>query len=230
MHYIFLLAQKFCFLLAVLCFLCILCISFSSWGRPVSYKGGWTLMQMNKVDHQGLHLHYSPSAHWSIGYKGEYWPKEKWLLQGTQINWLVKRWNQDRSQANIYIKLFGGGAFLESQPTQILGTKKHLAGFLGWAADWENRRIYTAYESRIYFIGTVNYVFNHELRLGVAPYLGNYGDLHTFFILAVEFTYDKMKKNGFLFIPMLRLFKGDYLVELGITHKKNIILNTMIRF
>ena len=227
MHYIFLLDQKFCFLLAVLC---ILCISFSSWGRPVSYKGGWTLMQMNKVDHQGLHLHYSPSAHWSIGYKGEYWPKEKWLLQGVQINWLVKRWNQDRSQANIYIKLFGGGAFLESQPTQILGTKKHLAGFLGWAADWENRRIYTAYESRIYFVKAVNYVFNHELRLGVAPYLGDYGDLHTFFILAVEFTYDKMEKNGFLFIPMLRLFKGDYLMEIGMTHKKNIILNTMIRF
>ena len=191
-------------------------------------------MQMNKVDSHSLHLHYSPSARWSIGYKGEYWPKKKWLLQGTQINWLLKRWNQDHSQANIYIKLFGGGAFLQSQVKQKEVLQKEIAGFLGWAADWETRRIYTAYESRIYFIGTnfirSFYVFNHELRLGIAPYLGNYGDLHTFFILGMELTYDKLEKSGFLLIPMLRFFKGDYLVEFGITHKKNIIFNTMIRF
>ena len=223
----FLLVEKFYFLLAVLC---ILCFSTLSWSRPVSYKGGLTIMQMNKTDNHGLHLHYSPSAKWSIGYKGEYWSENYWSLHGVQINWLLKRWNQDRAQANIYVKLLGGGAFLESQSEQVLGTEKHLAGFLGWAADWESRRVYTAYESRFYFIGSINYVFNHEFRLGVAPYLGNYGDLHTFFILAVEFTYGKLEKSSILFIPMLRLFKGDYLMEFGITHKKNIIFNTMIRF
>ena len=41
--------------------------------RPISYPGGWTLMQANDYSKHNFHLHYSPSIDYSIGYRAEYW-------------------------------------------------------------------------------------------------------------------------------------------------------------
>ena len=44
--------------------------------RPISYAGGWTIMQMNDFNKHSMHVHFSPSINFSIGYKGEYWRKK----------------------------------------------------------------------------------------------------------------------------------------------------------
>ena len=62
--------------------------------RPVSYPGGWTLMQMNDADASTLHVHYSPTARYSVGYKAEYWNDKDWQFHGAQLNYLLKRWNK----------------------------------------------------------------------------------------------------------------------------------------
>ena len=62
--------------------------------RPVSYPGGWTLMTMNDGDKNSVHVHYSPTAKTSIGYKFEYWPDKELNLHALQINKLLKRWNK----------------------------------------------------------------------------------------------------------------------------------------
>ena len=40
--------------------------------RPISYAGGWTIMQMNDFNKHSIHLHFSPTIRYSLGYKGEY--------------------------------------------------------------------------------------------------------------------------------------------------------------
>jgi hypothetical protein len=64
-------------------------------------------------------------------------------------------------------------------------------------------------------------------QLGIAPYLGEYGDLHTWLMV-------KAKKNSidndWSVYPMLKLFRGDFLVEIGYNKKTNVDAHLMYRF
>ena len=73
--------------------------------RPVSYPGGITLMQMNDTNKNSFHLHYSPTAKVSFGYKFEYWREKEFSINALQMNNLLKRWNKKNSQANIYFDI-----------------------------------------------------------------------------------------------------------------------------
>lgn len=68
-------------------------------------------MTMNDGDKNSVHVHYSPTAKTSIGYKFEYWPDKELNLHALQINKLLKRWNKTESQANFYIKSGVGVAY-----------------------------------------------------------------------------------------------------------------------
>ena len=62
--------------------------------RPVSYPGGITLMQMNDTNKNSFHLHYSPTAKVSFGYKFEYWREKEFSINALQMNNLLKRWKK----------------------------------------------------------------------------------------------------------------------------------------
>ena len=72
-----------------------------------------------------------------------------------------------------------------------------------------------------------NYI-SQKARIGLAPYIGNYGDFHTWIMLQVENM--SRAKNKIVFTPMLRVFKGDYLAEAGLTNYKDIMFNLIKRF
>ena len=61
--------------------------------RPVSYGGGWTLMQNNDASRNSLHMYYSPSYKYSIGYKSEYLRHDNIALNSMQLNNLIKMGN-----------------------------------------------------------------------------------------------------------------------------------------
>ncbi len=75
--------------------------------RPVSYPGGWTVMQMHNRANTSVHLHYSPSARHSVGVRGFHIRDKNAFAGALQVNVLLKRVNNRESQANLYFK--GGG-------------------------------------------------------------------------------------------------------------------------
>ena len=82
--------------------------------RPVSYTGGTTLMGMNNGDRVSTHVHYSPKYFYSLGYRFEYWKNKDYVNHFLQGNYLLKRFNEPESQANIYIKSgVGTSTYLE---------------------------------------------------------------------------------------------------------------------
>lgn len=193
--------------------------------RPVSYPDGWTVMQMNDSTSHSLHIHYSPTIHYSIGYKGEYFRDGEWQFHGVQYNTLLRRWNKPDSQANLYTKSALGFAYGNE------GTFNHRAvgaGFAGIAADWEDRRLFTMYENRLSFAGSQMKEFSQKARIGIAPYIGNYGDLHTW--LMVQLDHAPSAKHDILVTPLVRLFKGPMLVELGMNNNGRALLNIVRRF
>lgn len=190
--------------------------------RPVSYPGGWTVMQMNNGDSSSLHAHYSPTASDSIGFYAERNWAEDVQFTGLQYNRLLKRWNGPSSQANTYLKLGVGQAdpFGQESP--------ELSGFAAFAADWETRRWFASYEARATdYAG--NQSVRHSARAGVAPYIGDFGDLHTWLMLQVD-NYPEADEPVTT-TPLVRFFKGVQMVELGYTlETEELLANWIIRF
>lgn len=193
--------------------------------RPVSYPGGFTFMQMNDMDMSSIHIHYSPSIHYSIGYRGENWRDQEWQFHGIQLNYLLKRWNRPASQANFYFKSAAGIAHSDQADSN---DSTEFAGFSGLAIDWEDRRYFTSYENRYTESGDIGHFFSQKARVGIAPYIGDYGDLHTWFMLQVDHTPKKQDQTSIT--PLVRFFKSEYLVELGLSNDGDAFSNLIVRF
>lgn len=188
--------------------------------RPVSYPGGWTLMLMNDKDANSSHLHYSPSAKYSIGWKHQYLRESKAHIDAVQVNNLLKRWNKPQEQANLYLKSGVGVARDDGE--------YGAAAFTGIAADWETRRYFTSYENHFLWTDNTEKHIQHKARVGIAPYIGDYGDLHTW--LMIQADYDAGADDNFSVTPLVRFFKNSTMVEAGYNFDQGVQLNFVQRF
>lgn len=193
--------------------------------RPISYQGGWTIMQMNDFKTNSIHLHLSPSVNYSIGYRGEYWRIKKWKSHSVQLNYLIKRINRPKSQANFYFK---NGLGFASSSNNNYKSKIEPNLFSGILFDWEDRRNLISYENKFNHNFTIDKYFLQKIRFGLAPYLGKYGDLHSWIIIQIE--HMPRAENKIIYTPLLRIFKGDFLSEVGLNNHKELMFNFIKRF
>lgn len=190
--------------------------------RPVSYPGGWTVIQTNNGDGSALLVHYSPTVSDSFGlYTERDWADDV-SFTGLQYTRLLKRWNAPGEQANVY-------AFAGLGAADRFGPQgQEAAGFFGLMADWETRRWFTGYEARLKDYGEGPEA-RQSVHLGFAPYLGDEGDLHTWIMLDVSH-----KPEGdvpLTFTPMLRFFQGVTMAEIGYTlEEEEFMFNWIYRF
>lgn len=197
-----------------------LLISTAAQARPVSYPGGWTVMQKNDKDLNSLHIHKTINPKNSIGWKHEYSREDSINADFIQHNVLLKRWNAKGSQANLYLKSGLGVAYTDDET--------RAAAFTGLAADWENRRYFTSYENRFYTAGNLNKFVKHKARVGIAPYIGDFGDVHTWLMLQAD--YDAGDDDNFSMTPLVRLFQGTHMLEAGYNLDDGALLNYVKRF
>jgi len=193
--------------------------------RPVSYPSGVTVSTTNDSQANVLLTHYSPTARYSIGHRLEYLRDDETVLNAFQANVLLKRWNGSDSQANLYLK---NGIGIARSNQGIFDGELEPAAFTGFAADWEDRRYFVSYENRGLHTGDLGSSFAQKARVGVAPYIGDYGDLHTWLMLEVQHTPER--ENPVRIAPLVRLFKGVGLVEAGIDNQGDALFNFIYRF
>ena len=97
--------------------------------------------------------------------------------------------------------------------------------FYGIHGDWETRRYFIGFDYKE-VKNIIDYSDKH-IQLGVAPYLGEYGDLHTWLMV-------KTKKNSLnnkqITYPVIKFFKGNVLLELGYDKKTDWDIHLMYRF
>ncbi len=210
---------------SIICALFMSLFSTVAFARPISYPGGWMLMQENDGSDNSIKMEYSPTATYSVGYIGQYWRDEEWQFHGLEFNKLLKRWNNHDSQGNFYFLSAAGLAYSDFGN---FDNKTEAAGFAGLEADWENRRFYTSYENRLIYAGDIDKEFRQKARVGVAPYIGEYGDLHSWLILQVDHT--PSDKNNLTITPMVRLFKGLNLLEAGVSNNGTVLFNFIHTF
>ena len=211
-----------CFYLSLMG-LCLLALPAEA--RPVSYPGGWTAMVMNSGDANSVHLHYSPTAYTSVGVRSEYRRANEYQLNSVQMNNLIKRWNSKNSQANFYLKSGVGVAYSDAGD---FDGETEAAGFTGIALDWEDRRYFTSYENRYIEAGDIDSSFMQSARVGIAPYIGDYGDLHTWLMLQVDHVPESDEQ--ITVTPLVRLFKDVHLLEAGMSNQGDVLFNYILRF
>lgn len=182
-------------------------------------------MQMNNADYSNLHAHYSPSYQYSVGYLYENWRDEEWLFNAVQFNRLVQRWNLPAAQANVYLK---SGLGLSQRYANNQPREQGFAGFAGVAMDWENRRFFVSYENRYRNFNSLGKFFMQRARLGIAPYVADYGDLHSWLMLRVD--HRPTRFDSTRVTALLRVFKGDYLAEIGVDEDGHALFNWVVQF
>lgn len=188
--------------------------------RPVSYAGGWMVHTENDRAINSASVIYSPTARYSIGAKTEYFNDTNNTLHTLTYNRLLARWNERHSQANIFL-LTGVGAGEFADETAF-------AGSIGLAADWETRRYYTSYKVRGMAADNGEGMFQQKARVGVAPYVANYGSLHTWLML--ELDHQPAQEHNVTITPLVRLFRDDWLVEAGYSNQKDVLFNFTYQF
>ena len=186
---------------------------FDANARPISYSGGHTLMMFTDEMNDSIYYHYSPTYKYSLGIEQV---KDNYLKDNysyLRLTYLIDRKNTQFSQRNLY---FQSGL-------STGGTDNYYYGIHG---DWETRRWFTGFGIKKIENQTINYNQQH-FQLGVAPYLGEYGDLHTWLMVKTK----KNSLNGnWSTYPVLKFFKGSALIEFGYNNKTEWDAHFMYRF
>ena len=179
--------------------------------RPISYSDGHTLMHFNDNMKESIYYHYSPSFKYSIGVEelnNKIFDRSETNLRFT---YLVNRKNTKNSQRNFYF--------------QSAVSKKNSNFIYGVHGDWETRRYFIGFDYKE-VKNIIDYTDKHIL-LGLAPYLGEYGDFHTWLMV-------KSKKNSInnkqVTYPVVKFFRGNLLLELGYDKKTDWDIHLMFRF
>lgn len=195
--------------------------------KPIAFAKGTTVMAergagtMNEVQ-----VFYAPRYWYSTGggwleLTSEDGRKQRHItyLRG---NLLVKRWNLPGAQANVFV----WGGFGRATGNDFAGST--LARHVGVQADYETRRVYSAFRSDL----QESDHFSHRidtLQLGWAPYKHDYDTLATWFVLQ-ERRYTGGLMEGTETALLVRFFKGGTWVEAGATTDGKLQAMAMFNF
>lgn len=178
-------------------------------GRPVSYVGGWTVIEESDRQSSSALLHYTPSPNMSLGFKTEVNRDSDFAIYSIHPTLLAKRWFGADYQGNLY---FHGGIGVASG-IRDNPRSDQLAIYGGVMADWETRSLFVSYRNRYLEAGHYAAQFMQAFRAGFAPYEGDSGDLHTWLILEID--HRPSDPDSVTATPLVRFFKGPLLVEAG---------------
>ncbi|MEO1574169.1 MAG: hypothetical protein AAFU65_04330 [Pseudomonadota bacterium] len=185
----------------------VLCVA--AHGRPVSYVGGWTVIEASNRQATSVLVHYTPHPRLSVGWRSEWDRAMSLSFHGAQFTTLAKRWFGENYQGNVY-GLAGIGV-ASGVDDNTAGSET--AAIAGVMADWETRRYFASYTARGLEAGDVGGGFYQAARVGVAPYIGGTDDLHTWLMLEID--HRPTFRHAVDATPLLRFFKGAALLELG---------------
>lgn len=201
----------------------ILLVPHFAFSHPVSFEGGTAFMGEMSEPLQNYYLIYSPKWWFSTGGVVESVDQERVYSSG-QLGFLLKRWNQEHAQGNIY--LFGGPGYYTNR---VNGVVIDDGGFtrMGIQADYETRRLYfnaRYVERRTWdkFDALDNLI---DVAVGFAPFLANTQDVNMWFVLRYM-AGEKMRED--MVAPTVKFFYRNYLWEVGMSTTGNAQVNFMI--
>ena len=190
--------------------------------HPVAYQGATGVMTWNQPFMSDHWITYSFRPDQAIAgrFMRMEMPDGRLNYSGLQYDYLVKRWNGDDHQANIYV--YGGAGNVH------FNSKDDVGYFGGFEADAENRKYFALIKAESMQTDIAD-DFNHvEGRLGIAPYEAEYNELATWFMVQAQWHPTLQKK--FVVTPLARIFYKSFLLETGVSLDGDWMMNFMFHF
>ncbi len=192
--------------------------------HPTAFKGSVGLMGYHSPTMTHNQINYS-FRHWFAS--GVHYFRRSELGSGHHAtflsgNFLLKRWNGETSQANLYA-VAGGGISKLTGDSEFTGLG--LAQF-----DVEDRRYYFFTKNLWLVNNDKTDLRQFTTRVGMAPYVGDYEDLHTWIVL--EWQNFRFGDSGAVseLTPFLRFFYNNVLFEIGQSFDGNTKINFISHF
>tara|TARA_B100000214_G_scaffold37871_1_gene23784 strand:- start:81 stop:683 length:603 start_codon:yes stop_codon:yes gene_type:complete len=169
--------------------------------HPVIFKNGKVFWITQNPSFNDIRLGVSKTNSWLIGGRLLEDRKSNETFALVNNNYLAKRWNNRNSQANLYLLSSVG---LNTRNSKSMGT-------IGIHGDWEDRR-FMVMQMIEHFSHNSALVSN--TRLAYSPYTVDYSKTSTWLIAHYRIEYND-DQYSYMFFPVIRLFKKNYLFEIG---------------
>lgn len=169
--------------------------------HPVIFKNGKVFWVSQTSSFNDIRFGVSQTSNWLIGGRVLEDRKSNETFALINNNYLAKRWNSRNSQANIYLLSSVG---VNTKNSKSMGT-------FGVHGDWENRQLMVM-QILEYYSHTSSWVSSS--RLAYSPYTVDYSKMSTWLIAQYRIEYNN-DEFSYMFIPVVRFFKGNYLLEIG---------------
>jgi len=180
----------------------------SALANPVSFKGGYGVMPAYNKDWFDVQLNYSLTNRYAIGASSFYREgKDSTAEFGiAQFNYLMKRWNELDSQANVNASVGFGGRHDSVKDGAV-------AAYAALEADYETRRLYSQVSAETLQSDDAVQFNRFRGRLGVAPYKADFDELNAWVVMQVDIMPEM--DDAVRVTPMLRLFYDNFVIEAG---------------
>jgi len=169
--------------------------------HPVIFKNGKVFWVSQTPSFNDIRFGVSQTSNWLIGGRVLEDRKSNETFALINNNYLAKRWNSRNSQANIYLLSSVG---VNTRNSKSMGT-------FGVHGDWENRQLMVM-QMLEYYSHTSSWVSSS--RFAYSPYTVDYSKMSTWLIAQYRIEYNN-DQFSYMFIPVVRFFKGNYLLEIG---------------
>jgi hypothetical protein len=192
--------------------------------HPVAYADSYSIMAWNSKEMSDWMFTHTFTPHYSLSARTT-------RLETTEgerrfyiphLNFLAKRWNELDSQANIYLSVGHGGEKVNKSFKDV--------SLLALETDWESRKYYVSFreEALIVYKKRASNLYLTKVRAGFAPYLAEFNELNTWFIL--EASKENKGMESYSLTPYVRFFYRNVLTEFGVSQKGQAQFNFMVHF
>jgi len=206
---------------------CALVAATNAHAKPIAFAHGTTVMAeygagtMNEAQ-----VFYAPKYYLSLG--GGVLSLDSDIdgrrrdITYLRANYLLKRWNMEAAQANVFVWGGAGQAWVSESDSHAF------AWNTGAQLDYETRRVYASLKTDLH----ESPAFSHRidtLQLGIAPYKHDFNTLATWFVVQGRH-YTGGIHDGAEWALLLRLFKRGAWVEAGSTTDGKLQAMVMFNF
>lgn len=176
--------------------------------NPVSFKGGYGVMPAYNKDWFDVQVNYSVTNRYAVGASSFYREGKTSTAEFGigQFNYLIKRWNELDSQANVNASLGFGG-----RHDSVKDGAPAMYGAL--EADYETRRVYSQLSAETLQSDDNIQFSRYRARAGVAPYKADFEALNTWIVMQVDVMPEM--DDTVRVTPMVRFLYNNVVLELG---------------
>ena len=199
-------------------------MAFNLEAHPVAFKGSTSIMGWSSSQSTEFILAHSFSSYASFGVRAMRLKtiEEERTYYIPQFGFLLKRWNELDSQANLYLVIGHGGEVKKRSFKDVTQLKVE--------TDWESRKFYISFaqSALIDHKKTSRTIHHSKLRAGFAPYLAEFNELNSWFIL--EANHMNKAQRDIELTPLIRLFYKNVLIEAGSSFQGDVQFNFMVHY